>query len=130
MEGISFIPQHQTPPWVGLAGLTDELLHLQERMNMALEWLLTTRATMDSCCKELELNAELVMHLNKGQAIEAIKEAEVCHATTACVLQQTCMEYVLNLECKAKAEGGKTTKPLWRPLGWPYKSVCPKPGGH
>ena len=37
-------------------------------------------ATMDSHCKELELNAELVMHLNEAQAIKAIKEAE--HPTT------------------------------------------------
>ena len=54
---------------------------------------------MDSYCKELELNAELVAQLNEAQAIEAIKEAEVCciatikeakvhHATAACILQQ------------------------------------------
>ena len=48
MKSISFIPQHQTPPGVGLAGLTSELLQLQGRMNVAIDWLLTTRATMDS----------------------------------------------------------------------------------
>ena len=37
---------------------------------------------MDSCCKELELNAELVAYLNKAQAVEAIKEAEVHHTAT------------------------------------------------
>ena len=105
MEGISFILQHQTPPRVGSARLTDELLHLQERMNAALEQLLTTRATIDSQCKELELNTELSACLNEAQAIEAIKEAEVhhtatikesevCHATAASILQQTYQENV------------------------------------
>ena len=74
-------------------------------MNVALEQLLTTRATMDSHCKELELTAKLTVHLNKAQAVEAIKEskvhcaatikeAEVHHMTTACVLQQTHRENV------------------------------------
>ena len=39
-------------------------------MNMALEQLLTTRATMDSYGKEL----------NEAQATEGIKEAKVSHA--------------------------------------------------
>ena len=45
-------------------------------MNVVLEWLLATRATMDSWQKELELNAELTAHLNEAQAIEATKEVE------------------------------------------------------
>ena len=49
-------------------------------MNVALEQLLTTRATMDSHCRELDLNAKLAMHMNEAQATEAIKEAEVSHA--------------------------------------------------
>ena len=86
-------------------------------MNVALEWLLTTRATMDSCQKELELNAELAAHLNEAQAIEAVKEAKVCHtatikeaevyhATAACILQQTHRENVLMLGCELKVEEG------------------------
>ena len=110
--------------------MTDELLHLQERMYVALEWLLTTRATMDSHHKELELNTELAMNLNETQAIEVIKEAEMCHATAVCILQKTHKENVLRLECEVKAEEGKTAKPSWRPLGQPYKPVCPKPGGY
>ena len=62
-------------------------------MNAALEQLLATRATMDSHCRELELNTKLAIHMNEAQAIEAIKEteinhtaeikeAEVCHANT------------------------------------------------
>ena len=80
-------------------------------MNVALEQLLTTRATMDSHHRELELNAELAMHMNEAQAAEAIKEAKVshaaetkeaklchttrikeaeaCHTTNSCLLQQT-----------------------------------------
>ena len=43
---------------------------------MSLEQLLTNRATGDFCCKELDLNTELVAHLNDAQATEAIKQAE------------------------------------------------------
>ena len=75
------------PHRVVLAGLSDKLLLLQEKMNVALEQLLTNRATRDFCCKELDLNTELAAHLNNAQAVEAIKQAEVHHATTACALQ-------------------------------------------
>ena len=55
---------------------------------------------MDSPHKEMKLNTELSTCLNEAQAIEAIKEgevhhtaiikeAEMCHTTAACVLQQT-----------------------------------------
>ena len=107
MESISFFPQHQTPPRVGLAGLTDELCQLQERMNVTLEQLCITRATLDSHCKELELNTELMMYLNDTQAIKALKEARVHHATTACILQHTHRENMLRLECKVRAEEGQ-----------------------
>ena len=73
---------------------------------MALEQLLTTRAIMDSSCKELEFNTEIAKHSNEAQAIKAIKEAEVYHTTTACVLQQVHRENMLRLECQAKAEEG------------------------
>ena len=107
MVSIFFISQHQTPPRVGPARLTDELLQLQERMNVTLEQLLTTWATMDSHHKELELNTELAACLNKVQAIEAIKEAEVCHTTATCILQQTHWENVLMLEHEARVEEGQ-----------------------
>ena len=56
---ISSISQPQATSRVKPARLTDELFQLQVRMNVALEQLLTTRATIASHCKELELNAEL-----------------------------------------------------------------------
>ena len=96
-------------------------------MNVALEWLLTTRATMDSHSKELELNAKLTMGMNEAQATEAIKEAEAshaakikeaklhcttrikeakaCHTTNSFVLQQTYRESMLALEHEPIAEG-------------------------
>ena len=73
-DGIFFFSQHHALPRAWPAELTDELLQLWERMNVALEWLLATRATMDSCQKELELNGELMMHWNEDQAIEARKK--------------------------------------------------------
>ena len=48
---------------------------------MALEQLLTTKVAMDSHCRELELSTELAACMNETQAIEAIKEAEVCHTS-------------------------------------------------
>ena len=87
-------------------------------MNAALEWLLTTRANIDSNHKELKLNTEVPACLNEAQAIKAIKEAEVCHtaaikeaevhhATSACIIQQTYQENVVMLEHKVKVEGGE-----------------------
>ena len=124
------IPQLQATPRVDPARLPDEVLWLQGQINMALVWLLLTRATMDSCCRELELNTELTMcmNVNEAQAIETIKEtemshaakikeaevyhttrikeAEVCHTTNSCVLQQSNQESMLALECEAIAEEG------------------------
>ena len=44
-------------------------------MNATLEQLLTTRASRDLQCKELDLNTELAAHLNEVQATVAIKQA-------------------------------------------------------
>ena len=41
------IPQLQAPPRVDPARLPEDVLQLQGQMNVALEWLLATRATMD-----------------------------------------------------------------------------------
>ena len=42
---------------------------MQGQMNVVLEQLLTTRATVDSHCRELELNAKLAMHMNEAQLL-------------------------------------------------------------
>ena len=107
---------------------------------MALEQLLTTRATTDSCCKELELNAELVVHLNEAQAVKAIKEADVHHAatikeaevhhtTTVCALQQTHREYMLMLECQVKAEEGWDCQDFVEVFGVALQACLPKTCG-
>ena len=64
-------------------------------------------ATMDFCHRELELNTEHAVCLNDAQVAKAIKEAKVCHATTACALQQANRDNVLALECEAKVEEGQ-----------------------
>ena len=102
MTGIPFVTQPQAPSKGGPASLLDELLQLQEKMNVALERLLTSRATIDFCHRKLELNAELVAHLNDAQAAEAIKEVEVHNATTACDVWQAHRDSVLVLECKQR----------------------------
>ena len=71
---------------------------------MALEQVLTNRATMDFCHRELELNTELAAHLNHAQATDTIKEAEVHHPNMACALQQSHRDNVLALENEVKAE--------------------------
>ena len=99
------------PPRVVPTRLVDKLLPPQEKMNTALECLLANRVTGDLCCKELDLNAELVACLNETQAAEAIKQAtmaikqaEVCHTTTACTLQQAHIDSVIVLKCQMKVE--------------------------
>ena len=76
-------------------------------MNVALEQLLTNRATMYFCHRELELNVELAACLNDAHATKAIKEAEIHCTTAACVLQQAHRDSVLALEYEVKAEEGQ-----------------------
>ena len=58
----------------------------------------------DFCHKELDLNAEMMAPLNDVQATEVIKQADVCHATTACALQQAHRDSVLALEHQTVGE--------------------------
>ena len=120
----------QAPSKGGAAGLLDELLQLQEKMNVALEQLLANRATMDFWHKELELNAELMACLNDAQFTEAVREAEVCHATAACVLQQGHRDSVLMLEHKVKAEEGQDCQAFMEAFGLLCEPAHPRPVGH
>ena len=45
-------------------------------------------------------------HLSDAQYSKAIKEAEVCHATTACTLQQAHRDSTIAQESEVKAEEG------------------------
>ena len=65
------------PPRLIPAALSDKHLPLQEKMNVTLEQLLAVRSSRDLCCKELDLNIELVAHLNKVQTTKAIRQAKV-----------------------------------------------------
>ena len=95
-------------------------------MNAALEWLLMTKATLNSHQRELEQSTKIARHQNETQATEAIKEAEVqcaatimeaethcevtikeaeaCHATQAYDLEQCQMASMLKLEHEALVE--------------------------
>ena len=108
----------------------DELLQLQEKMNMALEWLLANRATMGIQCRELELNPELMACLNDAQATKAITEAEVCHKNAACALQQAHQDNVLALECEAKVTEGWNHKAFAEAFGAAMQASPPKSHGH
>ena len=76
------IPQSQAPPRVRPTDLLDEVLHLQGLMNVVLEQLFTTRASIDSHHREVALNVELAVQIKKAQTVEAIKEAEMSHTAT------------------------------------------------
>ena len=41
-----------------------------------------TKATLNSCQRELTQNADITMCQNESQVAKAIKEAEVCHVAT------------------------------------------------
>ena len=71
---------------------------------MAIEQLLTVRSSRDLCCKELDLNMELVVCLNKVQTTEAVRQAKLHGATAAYTLQKTHQESVLVLGCQAVEE--------------------------
>ena len=129
MASISPTPHSQTPTRANPANLMDEVLQLQGEMNTALEWLLTTKATMDSHQRDLVLNANIARHKNEAQATEAIKEveaccvaaveeadthhaaaikeAEACQAIHACTLEKSHKESMLELEHEAIAEEGQ-----------------------
>ena len=98
-------------------------------MNMALELLLTNRATMDFCHRKLELNAKLAVHLNDAQATKAIKEAEMHHTTAACTLQQAHRDSVLVLECEAKVEEVQDCHAFMEAFGAAVQSCLPESCG-
>ena len=59
----------------------------------------------------------------------AIKEAEVCHTTATCILQQTHRENMLMLQCKAKAEDGWDHKAFVEVFGAALQACPPKTHG-
>ena len=106
-------------------------------MNVAIEQLLTNRATGDLCHKELDLNKELVAHLNEAQATEAIKQAteaikqaKVCHTIMAYTLEQAERDSLLGLECQTKVEEKQDCQAFVEAFGVPYGPACPRTGGH
>ena len=102
--------------------LSDEVLCLQGEMNVSLKRLLMTKATMDSCQRQLIQSANIAMHQNEAQATKAIKEAkmhwkevdvycaavikevEASHAIHACTFEESHKESILELEHEAIAE--------------------------
>ena len=68
VASISPIPQSQAPTIVRPTDLPDAVLWVQGLMNMALESLLTTRASIDSHHRELALNAKLTVWMNEAKA--------------------------------------------------------------
>ena len=132
VASISPTPQSQTPSRADPADVMDEVLQLQGEMNTALEWLLMMKATMDSCQRDLVLNANIARHENEALATEAIQEAEVhcvaavktaeahhaaaikeaeaCWAIHACALEKSHKEGMLELENEAIV-GGRVGSP-------------------
>ena len=124
---ISPCPQGQVPLRANPTDLPNKVLWLQGEMNVALEWLLTTKATLNSHQRELACNADIATCQNETQAAEAIKEvevwcaatirevetcyevmikeAEVCYATQAYALEQSHEESILKLECGHASRG-------------------------
>ena len=132
-------PVHRLkPPRANATHLSNEVLWLQGEMNVALEQLFTTKATLNSCQRELVQNAKIATCWNEAQTTRAIKEAEVrcaaeireaethyevvvqqaeAHsATKAQALKQSHEESVFKLECEALAEEGCNC--------WAFVEVC------
>ena len=128
-DGIPFITWPQAPTKGGPKGFSNKLLQLQEKMNMALEQLLTNRVTMNFHHKELEINTELMACLNDVQAAEAIKEAEVHCQSVACTLQLAHWNNVLVLECEAKVAEGQDCQAFVEAFGAAVQACLPKSCG-
>ena len=73
-------------------------------MNAALEQLLSVWDSKDLFCKELDLNMELAVHLNKAQTTEAIRQTRLHSATMAYTVQKVHQKSVLALEHQAMEE--------------------------
>ena len=108
--------------------LSSEVLQLQGKVNMALEWLFATKATLNFHQRELVQNVKISTCWNEAQTTEAIKEAEIwcaavicraetcyevmvkeveaCCTTQAQALEQSHEESMLKLEHEALAEEG------------------------
>ena len=117
------------PPRVIPATLSDKLLPLQEKMNAALEQLLTVRSSRNLHCKELDLNMELAAHLNEVQTTEAIRQANVHGATAAYAPQQAHKESALVLEHQAMEEERWTSQAFMEAFGVAMGSCLPENWG-
>ena len=81
MTSVPTAPQFGTHPEMDPNALSDEVLQLQEEMNRAMGCFLTTRASMDTCCRKQVSDFETAFCQNEAQTTEAIREAEaVCAA--------------------------------------------------
>ena len=105
-------------------------------MNMALEWLLANRTTGNLHFKKLDLNVEMSAHLNEAQAVEAIKQAtdaikqaEVCDATTVCTLQKAHRDSVLVMEHQMKTEERWDCQAFMEAFGVAIQVCLPKTWG-
>ena len=91
---------------------------------MALEHLLTVRATLNLCQQELDLQVELSRHLNDDQIDVAMREAIACNSTTATALKEAYKSNVMVLELEAKAEEGKEHQAFAEAF-WALMHACP-----
>ena len=72
-------------------------------MNTALEELLEARISMDCCFRELDLGAELAVHLNDAQ----LAEDKAWHAAATATLPHSHLDNVTALNHEAIAEEGQ-----------------------
>ena len=83
--GAANTPSDQQPQALARAGpsnIPPEVTPLQKEMNMALEQLLTMKASLDSHCRELEWDLDSTVQECEAQATRAFQEAEsLCTAT-------------------------------------------------
>ena len=93
--------------WPKQAELSEELLHLQEKLTVALEHLLAMRATLSLHQWELDLQVEPTRHLSNAQFDDAVREAVACHSTTATALKKTYNSNIMALDWEAKMEEGR-----------------------
>ena len=73
---IPTTPVSKTSTGDDIGTLPDEVLHLQGEMNVAMGWLLMSRASMDAHHRKQVLDTEAIFHKSEAQTTEAIWEVK------------------------------------------------------
>ena len=71
-------PPTMTPSGADMGIPPAKVIQLQKEMNMAMGWLLMTRASIDTHCRKQVSDFKMAFHQNEALTTEAIREVKAC----------------------------------------------------